>query len=68
MMPSMGEGLCGKVEGCGPSSSVSLRNVRTSISSMRADCEFNQVDFMHLTRKGHAQLADLLAKEVPTLL
>ena len=33
-----------------------------------ADCEFNQVDFMHLTRKGHAQLADLLAKEVPTLL
>ena len=33
-----------------------------------ADCEFNQVDFMHLTRKGHAQLADLLAKEVPMLL
>ena len=33
-----------------------------------ADCEFNQVDFMHLTRKGHAQLADLLAKKVPTLL
>ena len=32
------------------------------------NCEFNQVDFMHLTRKGHAQLADLLAKEVPTLL
>ena len=23
---------------------------------------------MHLTRKGHAQLADLLAKKVPTLL
>ena len=35
---------------------------------MLPDCEFNQVDFMHLTRKGHAQLADLLAKEVPTLL
>ena len=33
-----------------------------------ANCEFNQVDFMHLTRKGHAQLADLLAKKVPTLL
>ena len=33
-----------------------------------ADCEFNQVDFMHLTRKGHAQLAELLAKEVPGLI
>jgi len=26
------------------------------------------VDFMHLTRKGHAQLAELLAKEVPGLI
>ena len=32
------------------------------------DCEFNQVDFMHLTRKGHAQLAELLVKEVPGLI
>ena len=31
-------------------------------------CEFNQIDFMHLTRKGHAQLAELLAKEVPGLI
>ena len=31
------------------------------------DCEFNQVDFMHLTRKGHAQLAELLAAKVPEL-
>ena len=30
-------------------------------------CEFNQVDFMHLTRKGHAQLAEKLAELVPTL-
>ena len=32
------------------------------------NCEFNQVDFMHLTCKGHAQLAEMLAKEVPALL
>lgn len=32
------------------------------------DCAFNQVDFMHLTCKGHAQLAEMLAKEVPALL
>ena len=32
-----------------------------------ADCEFNQVDFMHLTRRGHAQLAEKLAALVPEL-
>lgn len=31
-------------------------------------CEFNQVDYMHLTRRGHAQLAGLLSGLVPTLL
>ena len=29
--------------------------------------EFNKVDFMHLTRKGHADLAKNLAEIVPTL-
>ena len=32
-----------------------------------ADCEFNHVDFTHLTRKGHAQLAEALANIVPEL-
>ena len=32
-----------------------------------ADCEFNPVDFTHLTKKGHSQLADKLAALVPTL-
>ena len=31
-------------------------------------CKFNQIDFMHLTRHGHAQLAEKLAELVPTLL
>ncbi len=31
-------------------------------------CEFNQIDYMHLTRKGHAQLAERLANVVPELL
>ena len=30
--------------------------------------EFNKVDFMHLTRKGHADLAKKLSEIVPTLL
>ena len=32
------------------------------------ECEFNRVDGMHLTRKGHARLAELLAEQVPELL
>ena len=31
-------------------------------------CEFNPVDFTHLTKKGHRQLADRLAELVPTLI
>lgn len=30
-------------------------------------CEFNQVDFMHLTKQGHATLAEGLAELVPQL-
>ena len=29
--------------------------------------EFNKLDYMHLSRKGHSQLADCLARLVPTL-
>ena len=32
-----------------------------------AGCEFNQIDYMHLTKNGHAQLADKLAALVPQL-
>ena len=31
-------------------------------------CQFNSVDFMHLTRKGHAQLAEKLTELVPEYL
>ena len=31
-------------------------------------CEFNQVDYMHLTKEGHAELARRLADLVPRLL
>ena len=33
-----------------------------------AGCEFNQIDYMHLTRRGHAQLAHRLTEFVPHLL
>ena len=31
-------------------------------------CEFNQVDYMHLTKKGHATLAENLSKLIPALI
>jgi len=31
------------------------------------DCAFNRIDFMHLTRAGHARLAEILSARVPTL-
>ncbi|MBQ3193174.1 MAG: lipolytic enzyme, G-D-S-L [Oscillospiraceae bacterium] len=30
-------------------------------------CEFNQIDYMHLTKKGHAALAEGLAERIPQL-
>lgn len=33
-----------------------------------AECEFNPVDGMHLTKKGHARLAEMLAEAVPGML
>lgn len=41
---------------------------RTGCHFMNAGgCEFNRVDYMHLTKLGHAQLADRLTALVPTL-
>ena len=38
------------------------------LDAQELNCEFNQIDYMHLTNKGHATLADALAKLVPTLI
>lgn len=38
------------------------------LDAQALNCEFNQVDFMHLTRKGHATLAEHLIKLVPQLI
>ena len=32
-----------------------------------AGCEFNRIDYMHLTKNGHAQLAERLAELVPQI-
>ena len=42
---------------------------RLGISFLSAEgCSLSQVDYMHLSRRGHAQLAERLAEAVPPLL
>ena len=38
------------------------------LDANQVGAEFNQIDFMHLTRAGHAALAKALAEMVPALL
>ena len=79
--PHIGEGLYRGPEGepmgrsC-PEKSRALAPYLAAVAQ-RQDCffldaegkaEFNQLDCMHLTRKGHRQLADLLAGYLPDLL
>ena len=37
------------------------------LDAQELGAEFNTVDFMHLTKKGHATLAEALAKKIPEL-
>ena len=38
------------------------------LDAQALNCEFNEIDYMHLTRKGHQTLADALTELVPTLI
>jgi lysophospholipase L1-like esterase len=74
--PPLGEGFHDEVMGRGcVEKSVALPPYMEAVAKRNgahylnaAACEFNPVDFTHLTRKGHAQLAGLLAEMVPGLL
>ena len=38
------------------------------LDAQELGCEFNKVDYMHLTNKGHATLAQALAERIPALI
>ena len=62
--PEMGEGSVEKSEKLAACYEQSAKLLGVHFLDA-AGCEFNTVDFMHLTRKGHRQLAELLfQKEV----
>jgi lysophospholipase L1-like esterase len=38
------------------------------LDAQELGCEFNTVDYMHLTMAGHATLAEKLAERIPALI
>jgi lysophospholipase L1-like esterase len=38
------------------------------LDAQELGCEFNQVDYMHLTNRGHATMAQALAERIPQLI
>jgi len=74
--PHIGEGLHDEPmgKGCPEKSRVLAKYYKPKCDALGVHfldaegiAEFNQVDFMHLTRKGHANLAEALGELVPTL-
>ena len=74
--PHIGEGLWDEPmgKGCPEKSRVLAQYYKPKCDALGVHfldaeglAEFNQVDFMHLTRKGHASLAQALAELVPAL-
>ncbi len=74
--PHIGEGLFDEPmgKGCPEKSRVLAKYYKAKCDALgipfldaEGIAEFNQVDFMHLTRKGHANLAAKLAEIVPAL-
>ncbi len=64
---AMGEGCAEKSAGLAEQYAAQAKLL--GVHFMDAEgCEFNSIDYMHLTRRGHAQLADRLAALVPALL
>lgn len=65
--PAMGEHCAEKSEQLADEYAAVAQRNGCSFLDARG-CEFNRIDFMHLTRAGHAQLAERLVRLVPTLL
>ena len=67
VMPAMGLGCAAKSRELAKYYAVVAQNQGCAFLDAEGVAEFNEVDYMHLTRKGHAQLAAKLAEIVPTL-
>ena len=67
VMPAMGLGCAAKSRQLAKYYAPVAESHGCAFLDAEGVAEFNQVDYMHLTKKGHAQLAARLAEIVPTL-
>ena len=65
--PCMGAACAEKSEQLAKYYAPVAQNQGCAFLDAQGIAEFNRVDFMHLSRKGHAQLARKLAELIPTL-
>ena len=68
VMPAMGAGCIEKSQQLAAILEPLVRAQGCAFLDAQGMAEFNQVDYMHLTRRGHRQLAEALTQLVPTLL
>lgn len=64
--PAMGDGCVERSQGVAEQYQKIAHTLKCHFLDAEG-CEFNQIDYMHLTRRGHEHLADRLAQLVPTL-
>ncbi len=64
--PVMGPGCSEKAYGLAKEYAVIAERQNVEFLDA-AGCEFNHMDYMHLTKRGHSQLAERLAEIVPVL-
>ena len=67
VMPAMGLGCAAKSRELAKHYAVVAQNQGCAFLDAEGVAECNEVDYMHLTRKGHAQLAAKLTEIVPSL-
>ena len=67
VMPAMGLGCAAKSRELAKWYAPVAANQGCAFLDAEGVAEFNEVDYMHLTKKGHAQLAAKLSEIVPTL-
>ena len=67
VMPAMGLGCAAKSRELAKHYAVVAQSQGCTFLDAEGVAEFNEVDYMHLTKKGHAQLAAKLSEIVPTL-
>lgn len=63
----MGDGCVAKSELLGQTFADTAKLLNCHFMDAKG-CEFNSIDHMHLTKKGHAELAKRLTELIPTLL